>query len=274
MYKFLATCFLLFSLAFVAYKYQGSIPSNLFTLSSSKEDWVFQAKYSHDKVHAFRSLSRFKAAPKDIQVESKHYPFLMLELKIWQEGEVKRGFVVWDMLQGEMMQDVHFESFSEGFKDCLLAKANSQELELLRLLNQKQGLSFEKIKQLAFFSQKDDKIKQVLNSGISKGLFLERDEQYFPFFKAMNLDSVVFFKDQKALEVKEGKITNKIAERFSVKELQDATHAYFGPAYSVVDSNKVFLPVFCFKAKSQDKIERIQYWNAVTGNLVQYPKVL
>ncbi|SCA58598.1 hypothetical protein AB751O23_AG_00040 [Chlamydiales bacterium SCGC AB-751-O23] len=258
------------------YKDKLSFPSPSFSgLVENKGEWVFQAKFSPEKIVPFKEFGKFKLSASPTTFEEKFYPFLILELKIWQQGEIKKGHVVWDMIQGEMLQDLNFEDASQGFKDCLVVKASANELEVLRLLNnQGDSLNFQQIKQSIFFSQKDTEIQKVLQSGLEKRLFLKQENKFLSFLKKPDLDAVVFSSVQKFLDIKEGRAKSKMDSRFSARDLTELTQAYFGPGFAVVDSHRVYLPVFYFKTTMQDKIERKQYWNAVTGNLLRYPKVI
>lgn len=193
----------------------------------------------------------------------KFYPFLLLEVKYNQDGlKTKEGWMVWDLLEGEMLLDTRSWQKTHGFADCITANVHPQEFKIIQFLVKKGGAVE---RQGLDHSMTQDPVSGWIRSCLRKNLIMLASNSYRLHLENPKLPQYPETKVDAVLVTKPLKGTIRIPKRFSKSQIERMSKIAFGNDFFIRNSTEIYLPVHVITIKKMDGSLETSHWNALTG---------
>lgn len=199
------------------------------------------------------------------KAELKFYPYTLFEVKYSSpEKKTKEGFLLWGLVDGEIVTDCEQWNKTHGFQDAINAAANRNDFKLLHALEKNKGQMT--IDQL----QKELQVEQdILLSWIkeakSKHLIVQKGNELQLHFQDPRLLVTPQTKMSQCFVTKPYNYAQKVPRRYSTNQIEKSAQAAFGQDFTIRSQETVYLPVYSLDIRNADGSVRTVDFNAVTG---------
>lgn len=195
----------------------------------------------------------------------KFYPYSLLEVKYSvSEKKTKEGVILWDMSDGEMVLETKNWLKTHGLGDCINAGTDRQEFRLINILASKGGSADRQI--LSKILRVEN---EVLDAWIEncrrKQLIVQTGNRIRLHLEKPRLDMRPCTKIDERLVTKPHKNTERVANHFSLAQVERIAKAAFGADFAIRKSADLYLPVHCIVVQNPDGSIHTSHWNALNG---------
>lgn len=195
----------------------------------------------------------------------KFYPFLLLEVKYNQDGrKTKEGWMLWDLLEGEMLLDTRSWQKTHGFADCITANVQPQEFKIIQFLIKKGG-AVERQGLDHSFTQDTHPVSGWIRSCLRKNLIMLASDGYRLHLENPKMPQYPETKVDAVLVTKPLKGTIRVPKRFTKSQIERMSKIAFGNDFFIRNSTEIYLPVHVITIKKMDGSLETFHWNALTG---------
>lgn len=197
------------------------------------------------------------------------FPYLLLDVKFSQGGifksDTNEGFVLWSLIDGEMVLDTSTWERSKGFEDCLMFSANKKNFKILKALSFLGGVSSKENLYTALGESKK-KIDSWINDCCHKNLVITNGNKVRLHFKHPKLEikpytefkhPIVSYNIPKNVKIKH--------QEYSPAQVKEMAYLAFGPNFVIRREKKVFIPVYELTIVNPDGSIWVSYWNAINN---------
>lgn len=181
-------------------------------------------------------------------------PHLLMDVKYTTEqGATSDGLLLYSLSDGEMVLCTDTWTKSHGLADCLDAKVNAEEFELLLALNK------------APLAQDQLSGNKALEGCLKKKLAVLHDNMVRLHVKAP------LFAKAPVTDFQEGIVSlsisqpEKVPEHYSTSLVKNFITKVFGADVAIRSCEKVYLPIHELTVQNPDGSLYKTYWNALTG---------
>ncbi len=197
------------------------------------------------------------------------FPYLLLDVKFSQGGifksDTNEGFVLWSLVDGEMVLDTSTWERSKGFEDCLIFSANKENFKILKTLSFLGGVaSRENLYSILGESKK--KVDAWISDCCYKNLVTTNGSKVRLHFKHPKLEirpytefkhPIVSYKIPKNIKIKH--------QEYSPAQVKEIAYLAFGPDFVIRREKKIFIPVYELTIVNPDGSIWVSYWNAINN---------
>jgi hypothetical protein len=193
------------------------------------------------------------------------HPYLLMEVKyIHSEDETNENFVLWSLMDGEMVIDTETWETTRGFTDCIQARADRDDFKVINVLAS-HGSSLDREALLKHLNVEDELLNAWLTKCKAKNLIVQIGNNYRLHLQDPVLEVVPETKISHWLVTKNAKDTERVAKRFWPSEILAIAKASFGHDFTIRKTKEVFLPVYNIVVQNPDGSQLTTYWNALNG---------
>lgn len=195
----------------------------------------------------------------------KFYPYALLEVKYsLNETSTAEGVILWGLEDGEMVLNTGEWTKTHGLEDCINNKADNSDYRLLLALSKQGGIA-DRQKLLASLHVENEVLDGIAESCRRKKLIVQHGNQFRLHFQKPLLQAVPETKLDQWLVTKSYKEAQRVPARYSLSQIENASHLIFSNDFSIRNSTQIYLPVYCIVVQNPDGSFLTTYWNALNG---------
>jgi hypothetical protein len=197
----------------------------------------------------------------------QYAPYLLLDIKYTEDQKSREGFLLWSLVDGEMILNTDSWESTHGFKDCLECKANRNDFKIIQAVARHgQGLSLEDL-------QKELKVEREafepwLEEAKQKHLIVQKGNVLQLHFENPKLLVTPQTRMKQPLVTKPLGEGQKIPRVYSRSQIIALAQAAFGSDFKIRNEQEIFLPIYKLNLLNPDGSIQISEWNALTGQRV------
>ena len=194
-----------------------------------------------------------------------YHPYLLLEVKYNRSQEkTGEGYILWSLVDGEMVINTNNWETTHGFLDCINANAASNEFKVINALAKRGGvLDREGLSKILNVS--DRILDTWLDSCRKKNLIVLSGNNYRLHLQEPKLQVPPETKLKHRLVTKTARKANRAPRRFRVSQIEATAKAAFGDDFAIRKTTEIFLPVYSIVVQNPDGSHMTTYWNALNG---------
>lgn len=235
---------------------------------------TLEARYTPEQImeaHKFELLFDKRHSFKEPSL--KFHPYLLIEAKYTDRvGKPKEGVVLWSLVDGEMVLDTDTWEKTHGFYDALLVKATPNEFKILNALASNGGAASRELLKKELHLE-PDVFEPWIESARKKHLIIQKGNQLYLHLQNPKLLVTPQTKISHWLVTKPYSYAQRVAQRFSKRDIEKISKAAFGTDFTVRAMKEVALPVYSIEVLNPDGSVHTSFWNAINGQRIT-PKAL
>ncbi|EPP34653.1 putative outer membrane protein [Chlamydia ibidis] len=202
-------------------------------------------------------------------------PHLLMHVRFSREDGVKRGAVsqegmlLWNLVNGEMVLNTGTWSCSKGFRECLMLRADRQDVCVMQTLASLGGAASKESLTHAL-TMKNIKADKVIRDCQRKKLIFTTGGQIGSHFQQMQpIKGCTTTLHALPVWLRRPRKSSICQSQYSQDRVRNFAGMIFGNNFLIINSSEVFVPVYKISLTCPDNSIRIEYVNAVTGKLFQ-----
>lgn len=214
---------------------------------------------------------------RDLLVDSNHtfqepqlryHPFLLFEVKYTlPDRKTREGVILWSQVSGEMVLNTDTWETTHGFQDAILADANRSDFKIMNVIARaKVPVTREQLQRELQVER--DIIDPWIESARQKQLIVQRGNEIQLHFQNPRILVTPQTKIAQGIVTKPAKYSQRIAKKFSQKQIEKAAKAAFGTEFTIRNVSELYLPVYHIEVLNPDGSVLTSYWNALTGQRI------
>lgn len=193
------------------------------------------------------------------------YPYVLMEVKYIKDGGgTGEGFMLWGLVNGEMVINTNTWEITHGYEDCIISKADLHDFKIINILAKNNG-SLDRESLLHKLYVESDTLDLWLESAKTKQLIIQRGNDYRLHFEKPKLQKAPISKITHRLVNKPYKNALRIPKRYSISQIEEVAKPAFGAGFAIRNTTEVYLPVHSIEVKNPDGSILSTEWNALTG---------
>jgi hypothetical protein len=198
------------------------------------------------------------------------HPYLLMDVKFAKpQGGTEEGVLLWGLHDGEMVIKTASWETSHGFEDCLIARANSNDLKIIAALNELGG-SAEKEKLYAFFKIEPETMDKWIEHCRSKKLIVMQQQTLRLHLQNHRLVSNPITHFDQQLVAQPAMPAHRIKGKYSISQIKNLAQMAFGSAFAIRRTEEIYLPVYAIPVQNPDGSILTTYWNALNGQRIDF----
>ncbi|WP_213358129.1 hypothetical protein [Chlamydiifrater phoenicopteri] len=240
-------------------------------LVGSEQIFIIERSYSPEQV-----IENFKNRNQDLYLEQCFFPYLLLKARYQRENpsrngdyEILEGALLWSLVNGEVVMDTETWNCSQGFRECLISKADKHDMLIMQTLIALGGSANKEYLIERLSTRNFHVAKSIKNCHRKKLIFVQGDRVGIPFRKFQPLNNCMMTMNRSLVSLIKPKGAIMISERHSEDDVRSLASKVFGKNFYVIDMQKVFVPAYKITTKGIDGSQRIEYINAINGKRLE-----
>lgn len=230
---------------------------------------VFERKFSPEQV-----LSFFPEHIEDkVSAELIFIPHVLMQVRFSQEDIAKKtvasqeGEILWNLSNGEVVLSTATWSYSKGFRECLLLKADKQDVYVIQALANLGGVASQEALAQAL-STKNVRADKVIKSCHKKKLIFTSKNKIGSHFQQLQLVKGCTTNIQSApVWLRKPKGSKILTPCFTEDCVCKLAGMVFGDNFLILNKITVFVPIYKVSIETSDGSTRVEYIHAVTGKV-------
>lgn len=227
---------------------------------------TLEVRYSPEKIMQAHKKDLLK--DKDhifLEPTLKFVPYLLMDVKYNRSREqTAEGFVLWGLLDGEMVLNTSTWEKTHGFTDCIASNATRQEFKIINALASKGG-TWDRDGLSKFLNIENHVLDTWIDNCRKKSLIVQSGNTYRLHFQNPRLQFVPETRLENWLVTKPTKHSHRVKKRYGRAEIEKTARAAFGTDFAIRKTTEVFLPVYGIVVQNPDGSQMTTYWNALNG---------
>lgn len=204
----------------------------------------------------------------------KFHPFLLIETKYsYPDKKTREGFMLWGLVDGEIVLDTETWEQTHGFEDAIASNATANDFKIMRALAKHQkGLTPEQLQNELHLDA--ETLNPWIDSARQKQLIVRAGDDLQLHLQDPKILVYPQTKIKEAFVRKPYHYSQCVSRKYSRAQIEKAAEAAFGSALTLRNISEVFLPVHCLEVLNPDGSILSSYWNALTGQqlFTHYPQ--
>jgi len=240
-----------------------------YELIQSGEFATLEVRYTPEQIMEENKRHLLKSSKhKYLSPVLKFYPYLLLEVKYSISTEkTGESIILWDLIDGEMVTETKNWEKTHGFGDCINAKANKSEFQILNALA-KRGGALERDALMNLLSSENPSLSAWIESCRRKKLIVLNGQNYRLHMQNPKLAISPQTEIYDRIVTKSFTNAPKITPRYSPREIKRVASFAFGEDFAIRTTRSVFLPVYSIVVQNPDGSLHSSYWNALNGKQI------
>ncbi|RDB31734.1 hypothetical protein [Candidatus Similichlamydia laticola] len=202
-----------------------------------------------------------------LDIRQEFVPYLKLRANHIQESlSVESGVILWSLRDGEMVLNTKTWGKTHGLGDCLRARVNAKELQLLRFVSQQERHTIALSRLQNIFRQQGEKQTELaLESCIDKGLLVRQGSHVMLYFHNPIWPSLPYTQENRLIAWTSLERRQTIQAMFHAENVLPFIEQLFvGKQLRVRSYQIVFLPIYRLLFKWKGETQSL-YLNGITG---------
>lgn len=207
------------------------------------------------------------------KTEMKFHPYVMLDVKYsTADKRTREGILLWSLVDGEMITDCETWEQTHGFEDAINAQANRNDYKILNTLARNKGkMPFDQLqKELQI---EEELLQSWVDDAKSKHLVVQKGGELQLHIQNPKILVSPQTRISQCMVTKPYNHTQRIAQKYSVGQIEKNAHAAFGTDFAIRSKKQVFLPIYSIEVLNPDNSILTTHWNALNGKKI-VPKYL
>ena len=231
---------------------------------------TLEARYSAEQIMKAHSQELLVDESHQFQKPSlKFYPYLLIEAKYsGDDRKTHEGVILWSMVDGEMILNTHTWECTHGFQDAMLVGATREEFRIMNALAAYGGSltrdQLQKELRLEF-----ETFEPWIDSARDKRLIIQQCNELKLHVEKPKIRVTPQTRINQWLVTKPYRHVQRIAKRFSRKQIENTAQAAFGSDFTIRSVKEVALPIYSIGVLNPDGSVRTTFWNALNGQKIQ-----
>lgn len=229
-----------------------------------------EARYTAQQIMEVQRDYLLKDGAHQYGETSLHYhPYLLIDVKFTNDRlETEEGTILWSQVDGEMVLDTRSWTKTHGFADCINAKADTYEFQILNTISDFGGsIDAQSLRQTLNIE------KVLLDTWIDrckrKKLIVQIGNEYKIHLQKPKLNVRPMTKISSELVSKTSKLSEKTAKQYTPTQIKRAASNAFGANFAIRSTKDVFVPIYSICVVNPDGSLRTTHWNAISGRQTQ-----
>lgn len=199
------------------------------------------------------------------KAELKFYPHILLDVKYSAgDNSTKEGFLLWSLVDGEMVINCDRWETTHGFQDAINAHANRNDFKILNALEKSKGkLTVEQLKKELHVEE--EILLPWLENAKEKHLVIQKGNDVQLHFQNPRLLVTPQTKMSQCIVSKPYNHAQKVSRNYSPSQIEKTARAAFGQDFTIRSQEVIFLPVYSIEILNPDGSVRTADFNGVTG---------
>ncbi|NGX55467.1 MAG: hypothetical protein KR126chlam2_01102 [Chlamydiae bacterium] len=200
-----------------------------------------------------------------LEPKLQFYPYLLMEVKYCKDNHTTgEGVLLWGLTDGEMVVDTLTWQKTHGFEDCLLAKAEKNDFNVIKTIVESGG-SLDREKLYQKFKVESDILDDWIESCRAKKLIALSGNKLRLHFQDPRLEVTPVTRLEEWLVTIPAKYSVQAKKNYSTAQIKKLTHIVFGNDFAIRKMKEVFLPVYSISIQNPDGSTLTTHWNALNG---------
>jgi hypothetical protein len=270
---FIFRSFILFGVGiFVFYEYPSIIQQVLSRVESYRKYSVLESRYDLAKLAEIHRSELTRNGSRILDTSTRFYPYALMHVKYSMPSSTEEGVILWDLLDGEMVLSTRTWEKTRGFRDCLIANASCEDMQILTLF-EKMGQEVLHIENIVYGLQKDRVfVNKLLDRCHEKKLVVLKQKGIYRLHicnpKLMVSPKTDIHCPILAKEVTGGQT---IEPRYSLKSVSRIAENAFGKDFTVQEVIAIYLPVCVISLEDQAGAISVFHFNSLNGQRWKSP---
>lgn len=246
--------------------YISSNPS-IFPLSLSHA--TLEMRYSIDAIIK-KNSKMLLPSPDHNYISSKvcYHPYALFSVKYPINAfETYEGVMLWDLIEGEVVQDAETWEKTHGFAECIAAGIRKGEYSLIQLLAQSGG-SLDREGISDYLHGDHDTISRWISMCKKKNLIIEAGNYFRLHMREPKMDILPHTNLDKSVVTKEIESGSRAAPLFTIRSVIRSAYDAFGDGFVIQDSQEVLVPVVKIKIENPDGSIETSLWSSMNGKQI------
>lgn len=198
----------------------------------------------------------------------KFYPYLLIEAKYVQpDKKTREGFVLWGLVDGEMVIDTETWEKTHGFEDALVADASRNNFKILYALAKNGGILTRDELQKELHLEADT-LEPWIDDVVQKHLVIETGHELQLHLQNPKIIVTPQTKIKQTFVTKPSNQAQRMAKKYSRSQVERIAKAAFGPAFTIRNVSEVLLPAYSLSVQNPDGTTFTSHWNAINGQQI------
>jgi len=230
---------------------------------------TFEARYTPEKIIEIHENELIADTNRTFHnTDVKFHPYVLFEVKYsGNDRKTKEGTLLWDLVDGEMVIDCDQWEKTHGFEDAINGRASARDFQILNTLEKAKGkLTLEQLQNELQVGE--NVLLPWIEEAKSKHLIVQKGSYIQLHFQNPKILVTPQTKISQCMVSKPHNYGQKIANRYSQREIEKTAEAAFGSDFTIRTRQKVFLPIILIEIANPDGSILTTYWNAVTGKRI------
>lgn len=236
-------------------------------LSGLEKLQVFERKITQEQVLAMYP------GEEQVAVDLVFVPHTLLQVRIPGEDTSKKnivpisqeGFILWNLVDGEMVLNTSSWICSKGLRECLLLKADSADVQVMQTLAGLGGYASKDTLSQALFLKNIPADKVIKHCLKKKLIFLKENHVTSHLQQTQPIRGCTTNLHSMPVWLRKPKGASIYTKHYSNENIQKLAKMIFGSNFLIVNSSLVYVPVYKVSTQAADSSTRLEYVNAITG---------
>lgn len=252
----------------------NDLKESIYTYVTGQDVATWELKYSPEQLMALHKdeLLGQEIPGKDKKIFREasllYAPYLLLDVKYTEERKTREGFLLWGLIDGEIVLNTDTWEMTHGFKDCMDAGANRGEFKLIQLLAKKQGGILQDDLQRELNLDREQFLR-LIEQAKHKHLVVQKGQQLHLHFENPKFVVIPQTRMTQQMVSKPLLESQKIGRVYNRSAVKVAAKAAFGEDFKIRSEKEIFLPVCRLHVLNPDGSVYATDWNALTGQRIK-----
>ena len=201
----------------------------------------------------------------------KFVPYLLLDVKYNRtHDKTGEGFILWGLVDGEMVINTSTWEKTHGFTDCIASNATRQEFRVINALATRGG-SWDRDGLSKFLNIENSVLDTWVDSCRKKSLIVQSGNTFRLHLQNPRLMVIPETKLDHWLVTKPTKHAQRVKKHYRASQIENIAKAAFGSDFAIRKTTEIFLPVYSIVVQNPDGSQMTTYWNALNGKKLVTP---
>lgn len=207
----------------------------------------------------------------NVSVDMCFFPHVLFHIKFSKEDPRKgsqEGQLLWSLVDGELVLDTDTWTKTQGFKECLLLQANQQDMVVMQTLSRLGG-AVSRDTLLQALMMKHAKADQMIRKCQKKKLVFvyAGDKIGYHFRQPQFVQGCTTRMHREPVLLRKTRGMSLWPNTYSEDRIKELASMVFGQNFFIINTEEVYVPVYKVMLRSPEDSVRIQYVNAVNGEV-------
>jgi hypothetical protein len=268
----LVTALLLGLGAFWSWIYFPGFRTKVEDLFSSGTFQTLEVRYSAEAIMESHRKELLKDSDHVfLEPKLKFVPYLLMEVKYNRtHDKTGEGFILWGLVDGEMVINTSTWEKTHGFTDCIASNASRQEFKIINALASRGG-AWDRDGLSKYLNLENHILDGWIDSLRNKSLIVQNGNSYRLHLQNPKMQVIPETRLEQWLVTKSTKKALRVARRYRPAQIETIAKAAFGNDFAIRKSSEIFLPVYSIVVQNPDGSIMTSYWNALNGKRIAQP---